>query len=170
MNSIGEKEDRPYHIQKAISQRHVFCSQELPSDLTSKSKQRHSLFSDAVRATESIGRKKNSVIIPDKKSQLLHVVQKRNVYGVKQKWQMLKEIGRGATGMVYKVRDIKTGEIYVAKKLHPIKNELGNFNQERVKSLKVRVLEIMILIPSRKSSRCCSQPNKKTSLNSRISN
>ena len=81
----------------------MFCSQELPSDLTSKSKQRHSLFSDAVRATESIGRKKNSVIVPDKKSQLLHVVQKRNVYGVKQKWQMLKEIGRGATGMVYKV-------------------------------------------------------------------
>ena len=41
---------------------------------------------------------------------------------------LVERIGWGASGEIFKVRDIKTAEIFVVKRLHSLKDELGALN------------------------------------------
>ena len=50
---------------------------------------------------------------------------------------LVERIGWGATGEIFKVRNIKTAEIFVVKRLHSLKDELGSYITENIKAIKV---------------------------------
>ena len=49
---------------------------------------------------------------------------------------MLKLLGRGATGEVYKAREVSVGGVFVVKKLHSLKDELGLVRERNIRYLK----------------------------------
>ena len=72
---------------------------------------------------------------------------------------LVERIGWGASGEIFKVRNIKTAEIFVVKRLHSLKDELGAFIQENIKAIKVGLSDS----PRRTSSTFSRRQSTRTS-------